>query len=78
MSVRGMNTARQPWTVTLICSDCGQPWEVAEKDVDPSVDVIMGGPERTQRQRMLLVRCLADCPACHNMRVAKENLDVVH
>ncbi len=67
------NTARQPWKVTLMCSDCGKSFEVAEKNVNPSVDVVMGGPDRTQRQRLLLVKFLADCPACHNMRLTDMN-----
>ena len=68
-----MSTARQPWKVSLRCSDCGTSFDVDETNVDPSCDVIMGGPERTQRQRLLLVKFLADCPACHNMRVAKKS-----
>lgn len=60
-------SARQPWIVTLTCSDCGQAFEGS--DVNPSSDVVMGGPNRTQRQRLLMVRFLADCPACHNMRL---------
>ena len=63
-------SARQPWTVALTCSDCGASYDVAKANVDASVDVVMGGPKRTQRQRILVVKFLADCPACHNMRVA--------
>lgn len=69
---RKERTVRQPWKVTLTCSDCGASFDSAS--VNPSTGVIMGGPDQTQRQRLLLVKFFADCPACHNMRVAKPDV----
>lgn len=58
---------RQPFTVFLICQDCGEEIELGDELVD--VQVTINRRDNGLNTRLLLVTGPVICPTCKNMKV---------